>query len=197
MANVKVDTSKIEAKKEAASEKMPLFKYEPDSKYTSKLWIFAAAAFAVCAVLYVIGIMLPNAMFTGMALVLAVVCAVAVGLMYRKMRRANVQLSDKEIDKLVESYKADLIDTFNGYDLDYDAHDILTAADKYRRTLEAENKTSELGEDESLVSIFKKSMGDSAAARQKRRDEKKADKARRKEDKAYEKALKKEKKNEK
>lgn len=180
--------------KASNAKKLPLFKYEPDSKYTGKLWILAAIMLAICAILYVIGLVLPSAPLTGAALFLLLVSGIVIFLMNRKMKKANHVMTEKEIDEIVENYKVDLINTFNGYDLDYDAKDILTAADDYRKLLEQDNGIEELDENESLVSIFKKMVSDSQSTRQKRKNEKKAEKEQRKADKAYVKAAKKQEK---
>lgn len=170
--------------------KAPLFKYEPDSKYTGKLWLLAAIAVSACAVLYVIGLVLPSATLTGIAMFALVISIIAVFLLSRKMKRAGSVLTSKEIDEAVENYKVDLINTFNGYDLDYEAKDVLSAADDYRKLLEADNAEHELGDDESIGSIFKKMLDDSGASRKRRKEERKADKLRRKEDRDYVKSIK-------
>lgn len=170
----------------------PLFKYEPDSKYTGKLWILAAIMLAICAILYVAGLILPSAPLTGLAMLLMFLSGITIFLMRQKMRKTALSLTEKEIDDIVENYKIDLINTFNGYDLDYEAKDILIAADNYRKTLEQENGSNhEIGEDEPLISIFKKMLSDLRDGRQKHRIEKRADKQHRKNDREYVKAMKK------
>ena len=192
---MKIDTAKASKNPApAGNEKMPLIKYEPDSKYTCKLWLIAAIGFAICAVIYVLGIVFANSVLTGVSLSVFVLLCIVLFLMYRKVRAANRTLTEEEIDELVEKYKSDLIDTFNGYDLDYSAHDILAEADKYRRMLEAENNVNELSDNESIATIFKKMLRDSKDSRAKRKQEKKDDRARRREEKAYAKQMKKEKK---
>lgn len=168
--------------------KPALFKFESTSAGTGKVWVVGAVAFAICVVIYVIGIMLPSALLTGASFVMLVLSAILVFQIYKRVHMAGKELDEKEIDAAVERYKMDLIDTFNGYDVDYDAADILTAADKYRRRLEEEHTSITEIDPTSFASMLRSMAADSRANKARHRAEAKADKARRKEDKAYAKA---------
>lgn len=149
-------------KAKAAGEDMPLFIYEPSDSRNDparKIWLCAMLLFGVCAALYVAGTMLSIQLIVLIALTIAIVGAIVLFLMYRRIRRATQPLDEKMIDEQVEQYKIDLVDTFNGYDVPYTVDDILDAADAYRERLVEEHTSVADIDTSNLGAVFRAVIG--------------------------------------
>lgn len=178
------------------NEKAPLFKYERDnSRRTSSIWLAGAVLSAIVAILYVLGILLPSAILTGLALGLGGIGAIVLIFMFVWVHGAKGTLTEDEIDHAVEQYKHDLTDTLIGYDLSYSAYDINTAAHQYRLELEHENRALS-DTDGNFLTLVKSAISDISDKRQSSHREKKQDRKLRRDAKLERKNKKNKKKNE-
>lgn len=136
-----------------AGSDAPLFKFEFASDRDRVSWIVGGIGVALAALFYALGATLPNAALSGVAFVVVIFTVIVVAAMRFRVSGAAV-LSDDEIDEAVERFKQDLVDTYNGYDVEYSAEDILGAADEYRAKLE------KLGEEAREADVEVESAGD-------------------------------------
>lgn len=146
--------------------KAPLLKFEKsgDEKSSHLPAITLGVALVIAAAVYIAGVMFGQALLTGLAFFIGL----AGVLLYMVMKRKFGYVSDIDIDEEVEQYKRDLVDTFNGYDVDFSAKDIETAADAYRQTLEEEAASvSEIN-----LSTMSQVVADNLKKKKKKREEK-------------------------
>lgn len=125
-------------------EHYPLFKIDDSRANASSaarrtLWIALSLAIALIVAVYVFGLFARNSFLTGLSFVLTIVVLILFIMMYTKIASTARNANTKNIDAAVEQYKADLVDTYTGYDIDYTRDMIMHEADEYRRQLEEEN----------------------------------------------------------
>ena len=160
---------------EEVDSKSPLIKFEVDTKSSNySMLIYTTIAVAIVVVLYVISILTANYVFAAIAMSLAVLFAVALFLIYRQIHKADRVYTDIEIDEKVEKYKADLVDTFNGYEVSYTAQDVLDAADEYREKLEEQNASIADVDSRDIAAIFKMMIQDGKDSRARNKKDKEA-----------------------
>lgn len=164
-----------------AGSDAPLFKFEFESDKNRMSWIIGGVGVALSALLYALGATLPNAALSGLAFMFAIATVLLVVGMRIRFSGADA-LSEDEIDDAVERFKQDLVDTYNGYGLEYSAADVLGAADEYRAKLEqiGTNAAQEDMEVESAGDVLRMMASDMVAShvhKKEHREAKRAEKA--------------------
>ena len=150
----------------------PLFKFEFSSEDDRISWGVLVIGGAIAALLYALGATLPVAGLAGIAFIIAIITIIVFAFLRSKF--AGRSLSEEVIDQKVEQFKQDLVDTYNGYDVEYTAAEVLKAADDYRAQLMHESKEAQDVEIESAADIAKLMGKDIIESRAKKKEMKKA-----------------------
>lgn len=140
----------------------PLIKIDFSSNDEKSILVILAVGVVVTALFYGLGITLQNAGLTGVSFVLAIITLIV--FLFLKTRSSRVPLSDDELDRKVEQYKQDLVDTYRGYDIEYSVDEILDAADTYREDIISQENTHEDTKESQTVSdVFRQMHSDATA----------------------------------
>ena len=120
--------------REGFEDNSPLFKKKKEKDGDKVSWVLVFAGAILAALFYALGATLPNPGLSGVAFGIAIVTLILFFFVRTKVNKAPK--TQDEIDQQIERFKQDLVDTYNGYDIEYSAEDILDAADKYRSQIE-------------------------------------------------------------
>ena len=152
----------------------PLIKFEFSSDDDRLAWGVLIIGIAIAALLYALGATLPLAGLSGVAFIIVIITVSVFAFLRTKLSKAK--MSEEVIDQKVEQFKQDLVDTYNGYDVEYSADEVLAAADAYREQLMNVNKESEDIEIDGVGDIVKLMGKDIIDSREKKKNRKKAEK---------------------
>lgn len=170
----KAKKTKTASKKKAVKDEnhLPLFRFENEKtgEGSRTLFLYSAIAIALVVIFYIIGLLTHQGIFSLIAFSVAIIAAIVLFSMRKKMVLANKPIDEEEIDAEVEQYKVDLIDTFNGYDVPYTTEMILEAADNYREQLIQDRTSVTEFDPGNVISVLRSMASDSKKARADRKE---------------------------
>lgn len=150
-----------EARSDASAAEAADSDEQPIRPLPTSVRVGIVIALSLSAVLMIAGRTMANALMTGASIVGLAGTIVAYVLIARRLNYHA--LTEAQIDERVRSYRADLIDTLNGYSLQgkYTTSDVDELCREYRAEIEAENvSVADIG----LPTIGKRGKGKDAEA---------------------------------